>query len=297
MDSSHRGTLTVSRKKPEEGGGGWYFSRKEIEENSPSRQDDVSLENETFLRWSHSNYLKDLGKLLTVPQFTIGTAILYFQRFFLRQSHKKNNAGIIAIACMFLAGKAEEIYYPVTKFVLSAYKLRHRSEAVPLSRGQRVSSEESKFILLHWEECKKLEKIIFLAERVVLTTLDFDLNVQHPYKPLVQAIKKYEIAQTVYQGAWNFVNDQFQTSLCLQFKPHQIAVSAILFAAVNICGVEVSSELKKVWWKEFHVTQQQSAGWCLAFLGGKKKCFEKKKRDYQANVRVIQTRKSAQIQG
>ncbi|KAL8052604.1 hypothetical protein ABFS82_05G015700 [Erythranthe guttata] len=138
MDSSHRRTLTVSQKNPEEGGGGWYFSKKEIEENSPSRQDGVSLENETFLRWSHSNYLQDLGKLLTVPQFTIATAILYFQRFFLRQSHKKNNAGIIAIACMFLAGKAEEICYPVTKFVLSAYKLRHRSEAVPLSRGQRV---------------------------------------------------------------------------------------------------------------------------------------------------------------
>ena len=46
------------------------------------------------------------------------------------------------------------------------------------------------------------------GERLLLTTLGFDLNVHHPYKPLVAAIKKFKVAQnTLAQVAWNFVND------------------------------------------------------------------------------------------
>ncbi|BBH06923.1 Cyclin-T1-5 [Prunus dulcis] len=45
---------------------------------------------------------------------------------------------------------------------------------------------------------------------VVLATLAFDLNINHPYKPLVEAIKKFKAAQNVLaQVAWNFVNDGF----------------------------------------------------------------------------------------
>jgi cyclin T len=46
----------------------------------------------------------------------------------------------------------------------------------------------------------------------VLSTLGFDLNVHHPYKPLVEAIKKFHVAQNALaQVAWNFVNDGYGT--------------------------------------------------------------------------------------
>ncbi len=32
---------------------------------------------------------------------------------------------------------------------------------------------------------------MLLGKKLVLTTLDFDINIQHPYKPLVVAIKKF----------------------------------------------------------------------------------------------------------
>lgn len=49
---------------------------------------------------------------------------------------------------------------------------------------------------------------VLLGERLVLTTLGFDLNIHHPYKPLVTAIKKFNVAaNTLAQVAWNFVND------------------------------------------------------------------------------------------
>lgn len=54
-------------KQPEEGGGGrWYFSRKEIEENSTSRRDGIDLKKEAYLRKSYCTFLQDLGMRLKV---------------------------------------------------------------------------------------------------------------------------------------------------------------------------------------------------------------------------------------
>lgn len=58
------------------------------------------------------------------------------------------------------------------------------------------------------EVYEQQKELILLAERVVLATLGFDFNVHHPYKPLVEAIKKFKVAQNALaQVAWNFVND------------------------------------------------------------------------------------------
>jgi len=32
-----------------------------------------------------------------------------------------------------------------------------------------------------------------MGKRLVLTTLDFDINIHHPYKPLVVAIRKFQV--------------------------------------------------------------------------------------------------------
>jgi cyclin T len=49
---------------------------------------------------------------------------------------------------------------------------------------------------------------MLLGKRLVFTTLDFDINIQHPYKPLVVAIRKFQMATNILaQVAWNFVND------------------------------------------------------------------------------------------
>lgn len=58
------------------------------------------------------------------------------------------------------------------------------------------------------EVYEQQKELILLGERVVLATLAFDFNVHHPYKPLVDAIKKFKVAQNALaQVAWNFVND------------------------------------------------------------------------------------------
>jgi cyclin T len=42
----------------------------------------------------------------------------------------------------------------------------------------------------------------------MLTTLDFDINIHHPYKPQVVAIRKFQVAtNTIAHVAWNFMNN------------------------------------------------------------------------------------------
>ncbi|KAL7133082.1 hypothetical protein ABFS83_12G117200 [Erythranthe nasuta] len=239
------GSYKVSQEKPEEGGEHWYLSRKEIEENSPSRRDGIDLKKETYLRKSYCTFLQDLGMRLKVPQVTIATAIIFCHRFFLRQSHATNDRRTIATVCMFLAGKVEETPRPLKDVILVSYEIIHKKDAAAV---QRIKQKEV------YEQQKEL---VLVGERMVLGTLGFDLNLHHPYKPLVEAIKKFKVAQNALaQVAWNFVNDGLRTSLCLQFKPHHIAAGAI-FLAAKFLKVKLPSDGEKVWWQEFDVTPRQ----------------------------------------
>ncbi|KAJ6811620.1 cyclin-T1-3-like isoform X1 [Iris pallida] len=249
-DPSHNGMVEsspyrLSRDLSEDGdriGSSWYLSRKDIEENPPSRRDGIDLKKEAYFRKSYCTFLQDLGMRLKVPQVTIATSIVFCHRFFLRQSHAKNDRMTVATVCMFLAGKVEESPRPLKDVILVSYEIINKKDPVAV---QRIKQKEV------YEQQKEL---ILLGERVVLATLGFDLNVHHPYKPLVEAIKKFRVAQNALaQVAWNFVNDGLRTSLCLQFKPHHIAAGAI-FLAAKFLKVKLPSDGDKVWWQEFDVT-------------------------------------------
>jgi hypothetical protein len=77
------------------------------------------------------------------------------------------------------------------------------------------------------EVYEQQKELILLGERVVLATLGFDLNVHHPYKPLVEAIKKFKVAQNALaQVAWNFVNDGYDPMFfLLSFNNYSSMVS------------------------------------------------------------------------
>lgn len=57
---------------------------------------------------------------------------------------------------------------------------------------------------------------------MVLTTLDFELTVHQPYKPLVAVLQRMGLGHgLLLDTAWNFVNDGYDFAvgffLCLEF--------------------------------------------------------------------------------
>lgn len=72
-------------------------------------------------------------------------------------------------------------------------------------------------------------------ESILLQTIKFDLEIDHPYSFLVSYAKclkgdKAKI-QSMVQMAWSFVNDSLSTTVCLQWEPEIIAVALIHLAS------------------------------------------------------------------
>jgi hypothetical protein len=117
------------------------------------------------------------------------------------------------------------------------------------------------------EEFTKLKERILLLERVILHTIGFELSVDHPYKFLVEQIKKLihtrqleyitppknltssqimsKMLNELVQYSMNFANDSVHTSLCLQFSPQLIATSCVYLAG-HFAKVQTTNN-KKTW--------------------------------------------------
>lgn len=222
----------------------WYFSRQEIEDFSPSRRNGIDAEKESQLRKLYCSFIKELGVKLKVPQVTIACALILCHRFYMRQSHAKNDWKTMASASMFLACKLEETPRLLRDVVVVAYELMHKRDPSASHRIRQIGF------------CSSQKELLVTGERLLLATIGFDLDVQLPYKPLVNALKKLNIYPDLAKVAWNFVNDWLCTTLCLQYKPHYIAAGSMYLAA-KFQKVKLPTEKGNVWWLEFDISPKQ----------------------------------------
>ncbi|KAG2320764.1 hypothetical protein Bca4012_056202 [Brassica carinata] len=218
----------------------WFFSREEIERFSPSRKDGIDLAKESFLRSSYCSFLQRLGMQLHVSQVTIGCAMVMCHRFYMRQSHAKNDWQTIATASLFLACKAEDEPCPLSNVVVASYEIIYEWDP---SASIRIHQTD------YYHEFKEL---ILAGERLLLDTSAFHLlDIDLPYKPLAAALNRLNAWPDLATAAWNFVHDWLRTTLCLQYKPHVIATATVHLAA-TFQNAKVGS--RRDWWLEFGVT-------------------------------------------
>ncbi|XP_059460218.1 cyclin-T1-3 [Corylus avellana] len=223
----------------------WYFSGKEIEDHSPSRKDGIDFEYESHLRMSYCKFIQELGEKLKLPQVKIASGMMLCHRFYMHQSHARNDWQTIATASLFLACKIEDTPRNLKDVVLLAYELMYAWD--PLA-SQRIRKERKVY--------DKQKQLILVGERLLMSTIAFDFDIQLPYKPLAAALKKLELSDLA-KVAWNFVNDSLRTTLCLQYKPDYIAASSIFLAATALEKMELLAKKKKFWWLEFEVSPKQ----------------------------------------
>ncbi|KAI5061893.1 hypothetical protein GOP47_0022432 [Adiantum capillus-veneris] len=231
--------------------GSLYIARDEIEERSPSKKDGIDSSKEYELRKLYCTFLKDLGIKLRMPHVVIATSTVFSHRFFLYQSHRKNDCYTIATACMFLAGKVEEARRALEEVVLVSYCLQNKNNP--------MAAQEFK----EKEICERQKELVLLAEHMVLVTLDFELKVRHPHSFVLLAASKFKFdCEALVPVSYIILNDSLYTTLCLQFEPLHIAVSAMLLAAKLL---KYKFPFKS-WWKQFNVTQNQLKEICNQVL-------------------------------
>jgi protein BUR2 len=71
----------------------WLFTEEEVR-NSPSVHDGLSVAEEVSRRAKGVNFITQAGILLKIPQLTLGTASVFFHRFYMRYSMVPEKGGI-----------------------------------------------------------------------------------------------------------------------------------------------------------------------------------------------------------
>jgi len=217
----------------------WYHTHDHIELNSPSRADGVDFETEARYRKEGARFIMELGNKLGLRYLPIATGWVFFHRFYMFHSFKGFPRWVTGATCLLLAGKVEETPKKCKDILKYAQQLLDDNKFKTFGENPR-------------EE-------VMVCERILLQTIKFDLQLNHPYQFLIKYGKilkgdKGKINELV-QKSWTFVNESFMsTTLCLVYKPQAVALAALLLAArlsnQNIRDF-IPSKSHQEWWKVF----------------------------------------------
>ncbi|KAF2735091.1 cyclin-like protein [Polyplosphaeria fusca] len=219
----------------------WIFTDEELLQ-TPSILDGMSPEEERSHRRKGVNFILQVGMMLKLPQTTLSTAAVFFNRFLMRNSLKAR-AGYkplhhyqIAGTALFLATKVEENCRKMKELVVACVR-------VALKDPNKLVDEQTKDF---W----KWRDTILYSEDILLESLCFDLSVEAPYKPMYEMLKYYNLEHNkrLRNAAWAFLSDSCLTQLCLLFTSRTIA-AASLYAGCRMVEHELPSEDGKPWWE------------------------------------------------
>ncbi|XP_048858482.1 cyclin-H [Brienomyrus brachyistius] len=158
-----------------------------------------------------------------MPKSVVGTAAMYFRRFYLHNSVMEYHPRIIMLTCAYLACKVDEFNVSSSQFV---------GNLPETAAGQE----------------KALEQILEY-ELLLIQQLNFHLVVHNPYRPLegflIDLKTRYttlENPEMLRKTADDFLNRATMTDAGLLCSPSQIALTAVLNSASR-AGISMESYL------------------------------------------------------
>ncbi|XP_052767787.1 cyclin-K-like isoform X1 [Mya arenaria] len=215
----------------------WYYEKKEIK-NSPSYKDGIDSSTENRYRREGSRFIVEAGTKLKLRYDTCATGVVYFHRFYMFHSFKDFPRYVTASCCLFLAGKVEETPKKCKDIIKISQTILNGKQFAQFGNDPR-------------------EEVMTL-ERILLQTIKFDLQTEHPYAFLLKYAKMIkadkEKVQKLVQMAWTFINDSLCTTLSLQWEPEIIAVS-LMYLGTRLNKLDVTDWDGKVlgtkqrWWE------------------------------------------------
>lgn len=223
----------------------WYFDKAELV-NTPSFRDGIDSEREARYRREGARFLMGCGNNMGLRYDTMATGVVFFHRFYMFHSFNEFPRFIMAACCLFLAGKVEETPKKCKDIVRASKSF---SEATPEFKKCTDSFTD--------ETIKEL----MTYEKILLQTIKFDLQVDHPYGYLLKYAKTLkgdqEQIRAMVQMAWTFINDSYSTTICLQWEPEIIAI-ALMHLTSKMSKFEITdwidkkeSSFKQNWWDQF----------------------------------------------
>ncbi|XP_013398263.1 cyclin-K isoform X2 [Lingula anatina] len=217
----------------------WYYDKDEFQK-TPSQADGIDQETEARYRKEGARFIIDAGNKLGLRYDTCATGVVYFHRFYMYHSFREFHRYVMGACCLFLAGKVEETPKKCKDIIKTARSMLPDQHFM-------VFGEDPK------------EEVITM-ERILLQTIKFDLQVDHPYSFLLRFAKGIkgdkQKVQKMVQMAWTFINDGLCTTLCLEWEPDIVAV-ALIYLASRLSKFDITDWEGRVpgtkgkWWEHF----------------------------------------------
>ena len=175
----------------------WLLDKQELE---LGRQKDLQyLQTAEDLQKVHiffTNYIQALGgEQFKLRQQVISTAIVYYRRFYSRNSLGDVDPLLLCPTCIHLASKVEECG------VVSSSSLIVKSRTLVRQKYTGIFKQDFPYKSAQILEC----------EFLLLEMLDCCLIVYHPYRPLTQYVADLGQQETLLPTAWRIVNDTYRS--------------------------------------------------------------------------------------
>eukprot|EP00064_Thunnus_orientalis_P017730 superscaffoldBa00003844_g17816 len=215
----------------------WYWDKKDLA-HTPSQSEGLDPATEARYRREGARFIFDVGTRLGLHYETLATGIVYFHRFYMFHSFKQFPRYVTGGCCLFLAGKVEETPKKCKDIIKTARSLLNDIQFAQFGDDPK-------------EE-------VMVLERILLQTIKFDLQVEHPYQFLLRYAKQLKgdknKVQKLVQMAWTFVNDSLCTMVVLQWEPQIVAV-AVMYLAGRLSKFDIqewtSKQSSRRWWEQF----------------------------------------------
>lgn len=207
----------------------WYFEKSELK-NTPSLRNGIDSETEARYRREGARFIMECGINMGLRYDTMATGVVFYHRFYMFHSFHEFPRYVMATCCLFLAGKVEETPKKCKDLVKAG---KQWLEAKNLKKHSDSFGDDP---------CKD----IMIYERILLQTIKFDLQVDHPYGYLLKYAKTLKGNQDhikgMVQSCWTFINDSYCTTLCLQWEPEIIAI-ALMYLASKLSQFDISKSI------------------------------------------------------
>ncbi len=207
--------------------------------DTPSRADGIPADFEDELRCYGCQLIQQAGILMKLPQRTMGTAQVLFQRFWYVTSFKSFSSKDVCLGALFLATKLEETPIRLRDLInVFDYLIRralHASNACPSPRlrgesrsggsarnGKARAIEELQVKPAPFsykpqayfsQDFYDTKDAMVVAEMQILKRLGFNVQVTLPYATMINYLQLLGLTDRdrypgVAQKAWSWINDR-----------------------------------------------------------------------------------------
>lgn len=169
----------------------WLYDKADLRK-TPSSNEGIRWEVESRYRRDGARFIIKVGLKMNLRYDTMATGVVYFHRFYMCHSFSTFPRYVTASCCLFLAGKVEETP-------------KKCKDIIKIGRSYLTDKQFETF----GEDPKEN---VLTMERILLQTINFDLQIEHPYGYLLKYAKSLrgdqEALNKMVQMAWTFINDR-----------------------------------------------------------------------------------------